>query len=166
MINKVFVRLALITCIGVVSATSVGASTVTGVIPVTSTTVNACIVAATPLVFGTVNLIGGSANDSTATVTVTCTPGTTYNVGLDNGTNFLTGVRRMKSATTANYVPYRLYSDTNHTTPWNNTIGTDTVPGTSTAIPTLLTVYGRIAAGTTPVAADVYLDTVTVTVTY
>ena len=132
---------------------------------VSSLTVNACIVVATPLVFGTLNLIAASPNDSTSTVTVTCTPGTGYNVGLDNGVNFAT-TRRMKSATAAVYVPYALYSDTNHATPWGNTVGTNTVAGTAAVTPTILTVYGRVPGGTTPVAADGYFDTVTVTITY
>ncbi len=142
------------------------AATTTGILAVSSVTVGACIVVATPMVFGTLNLIGASPNDSTATVTVTCTPGTGFNVGLDNGANFAGGTRRMKSATAAAYVPYTLTQDASHATPWGTTIGTNTVAGTAVVLPTLLTVYGRVPAGTTPVAADAYLDTVTVTVTY
>ena len=141
------------------------AATATGSLAVSSVTVNACIVVATPLLFGTINLIGASPNDSTALVTVTCTPGTAFNVGLDNGANFAT-TRRMKSATLAAYVAYGLFSDTGHATPWGAVIGTNTVTGTAVVLPTVLTVYGRIPGGTTPVAADTYLDTVTVTVTY
>ena len=141
------------------------ASTSTTTMAVTSLTVNACIVAATPMVFGTLNLISASPNDSTSTVTVTCTPGTGYNVGLDNGINFLT-TRRMKAPTASAYVPYTLSSDTLHATPWGNAIGTDTVVGTASVVPTTLTVYGRVPGGTTPVAADAYSDLVTVTITY
>ena len=131
---------------------------------VSSLIVNTCVVAATPLVFGTLDLIGSAPNDSTSTVTVTCTPGTAYNVGLDNGANFLV-TRRMKSATAA-YIPYALYSDTTRATPWGDIIGTSTVAGTAAVIPTILTVYGRVPGGTTPVVANTYVDLVTVTITY
>ncbi|UAJ10467.1 Csu type fimbrial protein [Glacieibacterium megasporae] len=141
------------------------AATATTTMAVSSVTVAACIVAATPLVFGTINLIGASPNDNTSLVTVTCTPGTAYNVGLDNGANFGT-TRRMKSATAAVYVPYNLYSDTLRATPWGNTVGTNTVSGTAAVTPTVLTVYGRVPGGTTPVPTDTYLDLVTVTITY
>lgn len=142
------------------------AATTTGLMPVTGSSLAACVVVATPMAFGTLNLLGASPNDSTASVTVTCTPGTAYNVGLDNGLNYSTGTRHMKSATTASVVPYAIYSDATHATPWGSTIGTNTVPGTSTVVPTILTAYGRVPSGTTPVAADLYSDTVTVTVTY
>ena len=117
------------------------------------------------MVFGTLNLISASPNDSTSTVTVTCTPGTGYNVGLDDGANF-SATRRMKSATVAAYVPYTLSTDTLRATPWGNTVGTNTVAGTAIVTPTTLTVYGRVPGGTTPVAADVYSDLVTVTINY
>lgn len=155
--------LAVTSIIG--AATAASAATSTATMAVSSVTAAACVVVATPLVFGTLNLLGASPNDSTATVTVTCTPGTGFNVGLDNGANF-SGTRRMKSATAAVYVPYTLTQDAAHATPWGATIGTNTVAGTAAVVPTLLTVYGRVPAGTTPVAADTYLDTVTVTVTY
>jgi spore coat protein U-like protein len=141
------------------------AGTSTGSMLVSSLVVNACVVAATPLVFGTINLIGASPNDSTSTITVTCTPGTTFNVGLDNGSNFATN-RRMRSATAAVYVPYGLFSDTGHATAWGTTIGTNTVAGTAVLSPTLMTVYGRIPGGTAAVVADAYVDSVAVTVTY
>lgn len=144
---------------------AVYAATSTGTMAVSSMTVAACIVAATPLTFGTLNLIATAPNDSTATVTVTCTPGTPYNVGLDNGVNFAT-TRRMKSATVAAYVPYTLSSDTLRSVPWGNVVGTNTVTGTAVVAPTSLTVYARVPGGTTPVASDTYLDTVTVTITY
>ncbi len=160
--TKTLTAMALIASGG----SGVMAATTTGLMPVTGQTLAACIVAATPMAFGTLNLLGATPNDSTAVVTVTCTPGTAYNVGLDNGQNFATASRHMKSATTAAVVPYALYSDTTRATPWGQTIGTNTVPGTATVVPTLLTVYGRVPSGTTPVAADLYLDTVTVTLTY
>ncbi len=164
-LTRSLTRIALIAIVPCISA-SAFAATSTATMAVSSLTVAACIVAATPLNFGTLNLISASPNNSTATVTVTCTPGTPYNVGLDNEANFTTGTRRMKSATAAVYVPYILTSDALHATPWGNVIGTSTVSGTAVVLPTALTVYGQVPGGTTAVPSDAYLDTVTVTITY
>lgn len=142
-----------------------GIATLVGICAVPGSAMAACLVAATPLVFGTLDLLSGGPNDSAATITVTCGLGTSYSVGLDNGANF-SATRRMKAASVAAYVPYNLFSDSLHVTPWGNTIGTNTVGGTAGAFPTLLTVYGRIPAGTTPVPVDTYLDAITVTITF
>lgn len=146
--------------------TMASASTVGTTMPVTAVTVNACAVVATPLVFGTLNQISGSANDSQSTVTVTCTPGTSYDVGLDNGAHAAGGVRYMTPAVGSGTIPYALYTSATRTTAWGNTVGTDTVNHTAGALPTTLTVYGRVPAGAPPVGAGAYSDLVTVTVSF
>lgn len=142
------------------------ASAVGTTMPVTAITVNACAAVATPLVFGTLNQLGGGTNDSQATVVVTCTPGTSYDVGLDNGAHASGGVRHMTPTVGTAFVPYALYTNAARTTVWGNTVGSSTVSGTAGVLPTTLTVYGRVPAGFTPVAADAYADVVTVTVTF
>ena len=142
------------------------AATTTGVMAVAATALNACVVAATPLAFGTISQLGGSANDSTATITVTCTPGTTYAVGLDQGLHAGGGVRQMEGALSTNLLPYTLYSNASRTVAWGNAIGTDTVTGTATLLPAALTVYGRIPGGAPLATAGVYTDAVTVTVSF
>lgn len=142
------------------------ASTVGTTMPVTSLTINACAVVATPLVFGTLNQFGGTPNDSQSTVVVTCTPGTVYDVGLDNGAHPAAGVRQMQPVIGTGPIPYSLSSNAARTTAWGNTIGTNTVNGTAGLLPTTLTVYGRVPANAPPVAANAYADLVTVTVTF
>ena len=142
------------------------ASSTGTVMPVTSLTVNACAVVAAPLVFGTINQLNGLPNDSQTTVVVTCTPGTVFDVGMDNGAHASGGVRHMAPTLGSASIPYVLYSNNARTTVWGNTVGTSTVNGTAGVLPTTLTVYGRVPAGTTPVIADAYTDAVTVTVTF
>lgn len=142
------------------------ASSVTGTMPVTAISLNACAVVATPLVFGTLNQIGGTATDSQTTVVVTCTPGTTYDVGLDSGTHDSGGTRHMQAVLSSATVPYALYSNASRTTAWGNTIGTNTVPGTAGLLPATFTVFGRVPGNAPLVAAGVYADVVTVTVTF
>lgn len=134
--------------------------------PVTALTVNACAVVASPLVFGTLNQLNGGNNDSQTSVVVTCTPGTVYDVGLDNGAHASGGVRHMTPTLGSSTIPYAIYSNASRSTAWGNTVGTNTVNGTAGVLPATLTVYGRVPAGAAPVAADAYTDAVTVTVTF
>jgi spore coat protein U-like protein len=103
--------------------------------------------------------------DQTSTLQVQCTNTTPYNVGLDagTGTGATVAVRKMTSG--SNTVNYSLYSDSGRATVWGNTVGTDTVAATGSGASQSYTVYGRVAAQTTPVPGT-YSDTVTETGTY
>lgn len=148
------------------AATTATAGSVQTTMPVTALNLSSCAVVAQPLAFGSINQIGGVATDTQTTITVTCTPGVAYNVGLDAGAHASGGVRQMQSATSTAIIPYSVYSDSAHTTIWGNTVGTDTVARTATVLPASLTVYGRVPAGAGLVAAGAYTDVVTVTVTF
>ena len=148
------------------STSAAQASNVQTTMAVTTTNVNSCAVAAMPLAFGSLNQINGSATDSQTTITVTCTPGVAYNVGLDGGSHTAAGTRQMQAALNTATIPYLVFSDAARTTSWGNTVGTDTVARTAVVTPTLLTVYGRIPANAPPVAGGLYSDLVTVTVTF
>ncbi|MGF7155741.1 Csu type fimbrial protein [Novosphingobium gossypii] len=141
------------------------AATVTDTIAVTVTVQSACVVAANPLAFGTYNPTSAANVDATTTVNVTCTQGTPYNVGLNAGTTSggTTTVRKLNAA--GKTLNYALYSDSNRTTNWGNTVNTDTVSGTAGIAATSYTVYGRIP-GSQNTTAGAYTDSVTVTVTY
>ncbi|MDR6292116.1 spore coat protein U-like protein [Inquilinus ginsengisoli] len=132
----------------------------------TATVLKFCTVLATPMVFG--NYTSSTAAISTSTITVTCTAGTTYDIGLDAGaTAGATVTTRQMSGTvvTAARLNYFLYSDTGRTVNWGNTVGTDTVSLTAGAVPIISTVYGRVPAGQFS-APDAYTDLINVTVTY
>ena len=134
--------------------------------PVSAITLNSCAVVALPLVFGTLNQLGGATTDSQTTVTVTCTPGVSFDVGMDLGAHASGGVRQMQSPLGGHIVPYRLYSNASRTVAWGSTTGSNTVAGTAALVPVLLTVYGRVAGDAALVPADAYTDLVTVTVTF
>jgi len=147
-------------------ATAISA-TATDTFQVTATVLGSCSVSATDLAFGDYTPTSGTALDQTSTVTVTCTNGTSYTVGLNAGLNDdgngVTG-RRMVYNTT-NFLAYALYSDSGRTTNWGNTPPTDTVGGTGSGSGQAITVYGRVPINQY-VTAGAYLDTITVTVTY
>jgi len=149
------------------------AATTTSAFQVTATVNANCSVSAGTLAFGAY-IPGAGDVANTSTISVNCTKGTTFNVGLDAGLN-ASGVianRAMKSG--ANPLAYQLYSDTSHTIVWGNTVGTDTVAGTglgmgdgSSGQVVSLPVYGQITdTANLAAAAGSYSDTVTVTVTY
>lgn len=157
---------AVLTATGLaLSGQAAQAGTATTTLNVNAIAVQSCTVAALPLAFGTTSQTG-TAVDSTATITVVCTPNVAYDIGLDNGANASGGVRRMSSLTTSDFLPYEIYSNAARTQPWGNSVGTDTVSGTVVAAPVVHTAYGRIAANAPGVSAGTYSDSVTVTLTF
>lgn len=135
---------------------------------VNATVIKSCTVTAADLDFG--------AQDFTATnvapvgngsVSVTCSKGTTYTIGLaPNSTGAATGAGTMAgTGSNTDKVPYQLYSNPALTSVWGNTPGANTIAGTGTGVvQAALMVYGIVPnANYTP---DSYKDTVTVNVRY
>ena len=145
-----------------VLAPAAQAATSTATILVSATVLSLCTITAAPLAFG--NYTAASLN-ATTTVSVTCTVGTPYNVGLDAGTGSgaTTTVRKMTLNTGT--LSYALYSDAARSVAWGNTVGSNTVAGTGNGLVQALTVYGQVPANQV-VAPGAYLDTVTATITY
>jgi spore coat protein U-like protein len=114
--------------------------------------------------FGTATSLAAN-TDVQTNFAVQCTSATAFNLGLDGGAapGGTVATRLMTSG--SGTVGYKLYSNAAYTTNWGNTVGTDTVPGTGSGGPVVLTVHGRVPPQATP-APGTYSDTVTVTVTY
>ncbi len=121
-----------------------------------------CQITTTPLDFGTLENLNAIVN-STNTVSVTCTRGVQYSVGLNNGNSGATNpaARRMSSAQSTDSVTYGIYTSATRTNPW----GANSFSGTGTGTAQLFTGYGRIPIQSTPAPAA-YADSVVVTVTY
>ena len=138
-------------------------TTVTTTFGVSATVQATCLIAATPLAFGTYT---GAAATSSSTVSVTCTNTTPYNISLSPGlaTGATVTTRKMTGPASA-VLAYAMYSDSARSVNWGQTIGTDTVVGTGNGASQPLTVYGSVAAGQY-VAPGAYSDTITATVTY
>jgi spore coat protein U-like protein len=123
------------------------------------------VVTASDLDFGTRGVIDANI-DQTSTISVQCTNGTPYAVGLSagSGSGATVGTRRMTGPASAT-VNYTIYRDAARTQVWGVTAGTDVVSGTGNGDAQSLTAYGRVPPQTTP-AAGVYSDIVAITVTY
>jgi spore coat protein U-like protein len=144
----------------------VRAATATTTFPVTATVLKACVVSANPLSFGSYDPTATTPLDATTTLSVLCTVGSSFTVGLNAGTGTGSTVAARKMTNGANTLGYALYQEAARANNWGNTPGTDTPPATTAPVlATSLTVYGRIPAGQN-VAAGGYTDTVTVTVNY
>ena len=132
-------------------------------IKVTATVAANCTIVAADLAFGAYDPLSGPQVDRTATITLTCTQGSTARVTLDNGGNYST-TRRMAGGTPAGFLNYALYTDTGRATAWNSQqITVSSFDATNKAT---LTVYGRVPAGQSTVAVGSYTDTVKATVNF
>jgi spore coat protein U-like protein len=130
----------------------------------TATISNACNVSATNLNFGSVGSLSSSVS-GTSTITVQCTNGDSYNIGLNAGTGGGATVASRLMTFGSYTITYSLYQNRAHTTVWGNTIGTNTVSETGTGNNQSITVYGLVPVQTAP-AAGTFIDTVVATVTY
>lgn len=121
-----------------------------------------CRVSAQNINFGNQGVLDTNV-DAAGMLGVTCTSGTAYTVGLNNG---LTGTgptaRRMTLGNQA--VTYGLYKNAARSEPWGNS-GGQLVTGTGAGATQNLSVYGRVPPQATP-SPGTYSDTVVVTVTY
>lgn len=139
------------------------AATTTGTFQVSATVMASCSMTTNPLAFGTYTTTQVTA---TTTLSVTCTNGSPYNVGLDAGTSTgATVATRKMTGPGGALLGYSLNRDAGYTSNWGNTPGTDTVAGTGTGLAQNLTVYGQIPGGQLPVVGS-FTDTITTTITY
>jgi spore coat protein U-like protein len=146
--------------IGVTQAATTGTT-----FTVSATVSSACLVSATDLAFGAYDTTSTSPNDNVSAVTVACTIGTPYEVGLSAGGGASATMANRKMTSGVNVLEYSLYSNAGHTSVWGNTVGTDALVATAVLLPTAHTVYGRVPA-LQNVPAGIYSDTITVAVTY
>lgn len=148
------------------SGQSARAATATTTFPVTATVLTACAVTADPLAFGNYDPTSATPLEQSATLSVLCTVGTSFTVGLNAGATSGATVSTRQMSDGSNVLDYSLYSDSGHTTNWGNTPGSDTPAATvAPVLPTELTVYGRVPAEQN-VPPGPYADTITVTVNY
>ncbi|ADJ64072.1 spore coat protein [Herbaspirillum seropedicae] len=131
----------------------------TGNLEISAIVTQQCSVQSAALPFG---VYGSSALQQNAQIGVTCSNGTSYTVGLDQGAAGSAN-RRMASADGASWIDYGLYQDAARTTAWNT--GSAAVAGVGTGNAQNFPVYGYVPAGQSP-RAGAYSDVVSITLSY
>jgi spore coat protein U domain-containing protein, fimbrial subunit CupE1/2/3/6 len=153
---------AIVTAGATASAPAV-AATATTTFNVSAAVQATCLMSASNLGFGSYS---GSAVATSTTLSVTCTNGTSYNIGLNAGTAAgATVTTRAMTGPGGATLSYALYQDSGHATNWGNTVGTDTKSGSGNGSAQTLTVYGNLAGNQYPTPGG-YSDTITATITY
>jgi spore coat protein U-like protein len=156
-------QFGLLTSLLVVSAAPALAAEATGSFDVSATVGDSCSVSAADLAFGNVDPLSATATTATAAIDVTCSNGTSYDVGLDaGGAAGATVTSRAMGDGDSTTLNYALYTDAART----NTVGTDTVSGTGNGSAQTQTVYGEIPGSQSGVPTGTYSDTINLTVTY
>lgn len=150
-----------------VTAWDAGAATATGTLTVTATVLKACTISGGTLAFGNYDPTSASPLNASTTLTLTCTPSTSYDIGMDSGIGSGASVSLRQMSLVTNTLGYKLFRDSGRTQNWGNTVGTDTLHATSSSssLTNTINVYGQIPAGEAAITGA-YADTVTVTVTY
>jgi spore coat protein U-like protein len=169
---------AAVAAAGFTAQSFAATSPATATFNVTATVPNSCKVEATDIDFGSYDPVNANSTTdlpSSGTVTVSCVKGTVATVSLDQGKNPGSGstctapVRQMKDSA-GDFLAYNIDQDSNNTTVWGCTSGTNTQGFTSTSKDPsagngLYTTYGVIPAGQ-DVPVGTYSDVVTVSVAF
>ncbi len=139
--------------------------TATATLAVTATVTTTCIITTGAVAFTPYDPVAAAAVDAQGGVTVTCTNGSPWWIGLGAGGGGPAGGVSRSMSQGASRLGYELYSDASRTVLWGNTLPTGFgAAGTGAAQAT--PVYGRIAAGQTAVPAGAYADSVVATVNF
>lgn len=121
----------------------------------------ACTVSPQPVSFGNYDPLGATALDGVGNINIACDSVTMMTVSLSSGGGTFAD-RRMTGG--AAQLSYNLYTDASRVVVWGDGAGGgSTVSAISANVD--LTVYGRIP-GSQNVPPNIYVDSVTVTVTY
>lgn len=139
------------------------AGTNTNNLTISANVLGICTIDPAALAFGNYD---STANvDVSTNITVHCTSGSSYWIGLGLGNNASGAVRRMVNGGT-NFLNYELYRDNNRTQVWDNAVpGTLSSAGNAGFSAYTTPVYGRIPAGQIqPIGA--YGDSVVMTVNF
>jgi len=152
--------LAALALLGGINDTAAG--TVTANLRIQATVLNNCSVVGNTLDFGQVGLNG--AQRPQTNINVTCTKGAPFQVGINNGSNALSGQRRMKNDASNDYLEYELYKSLTGNDRFGDAIVSERVSGTGNGTtPVIVPVFGEILAGQSPPAGN-YLDNAVITV--
>ncbi len=124
-----------------------------------------CDVTANDLDFGDYDPIAAVNLDAQTSISVTCTNGTAYDVGMSLGSGAGASVATRYMAYNGNLLAYTLYQNSQRTTLWSAPGGANLLSGTGDGTPDAIDVFGRVPMQQS-VPAGNYSDSITVTVSW
>ena len=130
----------------------------------TASVIKSCNVSAGNLAFGSTGTLT-SAIPGQSQISLQCSSGTGYAIGLDGGTSGATDPTQRKMIAGAESVTYGLYRDSAYSLPWGSTPGSNVLSGSGTSLTQSIPVYGLVPVQATP-PPGTYTDTIVLSVTY
>jgi spore coat protein U-like protein len=161
---------AAVATIAMLAGARVPAGTTTTTMTVGTTLVSGCSVSAAPLAFGSYTPGAGAISGST-TITLRCSNGALYAVGLNAGSTAGASYGTRLLANGASTLQYNLYTSSARTSVWGDGSGsTQIVSGHSLGFttPITLTVFGQVfdSSANQLTAPGNYSDTILVVLSY
>jgi spore coat protein U-like protein len=166
--SKSFVAMA--TGLALSASLSASAGTTRTPINVSATLADTCLVSATSLIFPAYVPAAGTLK-ATSTITLRCTNGVQYAVGMSAGTTAGAAFTQRLLASGANTLQYNIYTSSAYSAVWGDGSGATQVVGGNAvgfATPITLTVYGELpdSAANQAAAPGNYSDTILIVMTY
>ena len=133
---------------------------------VTATVTENCVISAAPMNLGDFN--GTNDLEAVSVITVRCTSGTDFDVGLNAGLTGSFTNRVLTRVGGGGQLVYNLFTDADHTSVWNDSTNRSGGLGAGMATAVTLDVYGQLLASQNDGEIDEgsYTDTITATVEY
>ena len=134
---------------------------------VTATVIPSCVISTTPVAFGVYDPVvtnSATAVDSSGTVTIACTKGSSQTITLDQGSNADGSTRRMSDGL-GEYMTYELYQDSARSQVWGTGANAYTPGPAPSSLPRSFTVHGRLP-GAQDATVGAYTDIVVATVNF
>lgn len=119
-----------------------------------------CTASSAGVAFGSYDTLSDAPLDGAGTISINCDVSTSFTVALSSGSG--SSEERQMAAGTSQ-LSYNLYTDATRVVVWGDGVSGSTVSATGDAVN--LTVYGRVPP-LQNVVADVYSDTITITVSF
>ena len=143
---------------------SAQAGTATADLRTQATITTGCSVVGNTLDFGDVNLSHVRGRRVQTNIDVTCTKDLPFQVGIGDGSNALTGQRRLKNEASDDYISYELYKSRFRNDRFGDAIHTQRVKGVGNGtVPVVVPVYGEILSRQSA-AGGTYVDDAMITV--
>lgn len=131
-------------------------------IDVTATVQPSCTIFANDLIFEITNLSKKNSYMGQTTLSLLCTKGTNFSIGLDKGSSPGATIANRKMRNRASYLNYSLYRNIGNNLVWGNSQG-NTLTGVATGERQTFTVYAKIPSGQVSTPGK-YLDSINVVV--